>query len=184
MIGGLPAAWLLSLPVVEVASEKMAQKFGKTVSLVYLSLITPFLLQGLPILALPSPIQPRHGGRLPLLELCIDTGAQLVPGNVAVNVMAGLPSCWSYSPVPPNTQSAVVPLSINAQAPQPTFTITIPIASDNVPQLASQAAGPTNGAEVQAKVGQVTQGQHGTHRGGEEETFVTTFVVPGHQYGT
>lgn len=183
-IGGLRAAWLLSLPVVEVAREKMAQKIGKTVSLVYLSLVTPFLLQSLPILALPSPIRPRHGSRIPLLELCVDTDVPLVPGNVAVSAMAGFPSCWSYSPFPSNTQSAVVPVSINSQAPQPTLTITIPIGS--VPQLVSQAqaAGPANSAEVQAKVGQVTQGQDGTHRGGKEETIVTTFVAPGHQYGT
>ena len=110
--------------------------------------------------------------------------APLVPGNVAVGSMAGFPSCWSYLPSPPNTQSAVVPVSINAQASQPTLTIIIPAASDNIPQMAPQAAGPTNSAEVQAKGGQVTQAQDRTHRGGEEGTFETTFVVPGHQYGT
>lgn len=162
----------------------MGQKNGKTVSLIYLSLITPFLLQSLPILALPSPIRPRHGSRVPLLELCIDTDALLVPGNVAVGSMAGFPSCWSYSPLPSNTQSALVPVAINTQAEQSTLTIIIPVAGDNVPQMAPQAAGPTNSAEVQAKGGQVTQGQDRTHRGGEEGTFVATFIAPGHQYGT
>jgi len=161
----------------------MAQKFGKTVSLVYLSLITPFVLQSHPTLALPSPIRPRYGSKAPLLELCVDKGAPLVAGNVAVSVVAGFLSCWSYSPFPSATPT-VVPVPTDAQAPQPVLTITIPAANDHVPQLAPQAIGPSNGAEVQAKGGQVTQGQDGTHRGGEEETFATKFVVPDHQYGT
>jgi hypothetical protein len=86
--------------------------------------------------------------------------------------------------IPSNTQSAVVPIPTNAQASQPTLTITIPVASDNIPQLAPQAVAPTNSVEVQAKGGQVTQGQDRTHHGGEEETFVTTFIVPDHQHGT
>jgi hypothetical protein len=162
----------------------MARKIGKTVSLVYLSLIAPFILQSHPTLALPLPIQPRHGSNAPLLELCVDMDAPLVPGSVAVGVMAGLSSCWSYSPFASNTQSAVVPIPTNAQASQPTLTIIIPVASDNIPQLAPQAVAPTNSVEVQAKGGQVTHGQHRTHRVGEEETFVTTFIVPGRQHGT
>ena len=182
-IGGLHPAWLLSLPVVEVPSEKMAQKIGKTVSLVYLSLITPFLFQSLPTLALPSPIRPRHDSSVPLLKLCVDTDAPLVSGNVAVGVTASLPSCWSYSPLPSNTWSPVVPIPTNSQAVQPTLTITIPLASNNVPQIAPQAVRPTNSVEVQAKGGQATQNQDGMHHGGEEETFVTSFVVPDHQHG-
>ena len=162
----------------------MAQKIGKTVSLVYLSLITPLLLQSLPTLALPSPIRPRHDSRVPLLKLCVDTDAPLASGNLAVGVTAGLPSCWSYSPLPSNTRSAIVPVPTNSQALQPTLTITIPVASNNVPEIAPQAVRPTNSVEVQAKGGQVTQNQDGTRHGGDEEIFVTSFVDPNHQHGT
>ena len=161
----------------------MAQKFGKTVSLVYLSLITPFLFQSLPTLALPSPIRPRHDSRAPLLKLCVDTHASLVSGNAAVGITAGLPSCWSYSPLPSNTRSAVVSVPINSQALQPTLTITIPVASNNVPLVAPQAVRPTNSVGVQANGGQVTQNQYGTYHGGEEEIYATSFVVPDHQHG-
>lgn len=161
----------------------MAQKYGKTVSLVYLSLITSLLLQSLPTLALPSPIRPRHDSKVPLLKLCVDTDAPLVSGKVVVGVKAGLPSCWTYSPFPSTPRSAVVPFPTDSQAPQATLTIVIPVASGSIPQLAQQSVGPTNGVEVQAKGGQVTQSKDGTHHISEEETFKTTFAVPDHQYG-
>ena len=161
----------------------MAQKIGKTVSLVYLSLITPFLLQSLPTLALPSPIRPRHDSKVPLLKLCVDTDAPLVSGKVVVGVKAGLPSCWTYSPFPSTTRSAVVPSPTNSRASQPILTITIPVASGSVAQLAQQAVEPTNSVDVQVKGGQVTQSKGGTHHISDEETSITTFVVPDHQYG-
>ena len=174
------APCLLSLPVVEVASEKMAQKFAKTVSFAYLSLVNPFFLRSYTALALPSPIRPRYGSEAPLLELYVDVETSLGPGNAVFSDVAGLSHCWSYSPFP--SSGVAVPTDI--QALQPTLTILIPAANDNVPQLVSQAVGPTNSAGVQANGGQGAQGQGGTDRKSEEETIRTTSAANIPQYGT
>lgn len=178
---GLRAACLLSLPVIEVTSEKMARKIAKTVSFAYLSLITSFFLQSHPTLGLPLPIRPRYDSKAPLLELCVENDATLAPGSLSFNIVAGLPPCWDYSPLPSKT-GATVPTSVRASQPAPT--IIIPVASDNVPQLIPQAVRPTNSAEVQANGGQETRGQDRTGRGDEEETFMTTSVALDPQYGT
>jgi len=164
----------------------MAQKIAKIVSIAYLSLIAPFVLQSHHTLALPSPIRPRYGSKAPLLELCVDTDASLAPGSLSFSVIAGLKPCWSYSPLPSNTRSSGATVPTSVQASQPTLTIIIPVASGNAPQLVPQTVGPTNGAGVQANgnQGQETRGQDRTHRGDEEEAFPTTFVAPDPQHGT